>query len=74
MNKEPALAGVEHAAKGSVLGLGDGQLPSALDLNPGRGVGAVEAGQRRLPRIRGLVALCLVDIVGNFMMMLAYCS
>lgn len=68
------LTVVKHGTESGLLGAGNSQLPVALDLDPALGIGAVEAGQRRLPRIRGLVALCLVDIVGNFMMMLAYCS
>lgn len=67
------LAVVKHGTEGGLLGTGNSQLPVALDLDPALGVGAVEAGQRRLPRIRGLVALCLVDVVGNLVMMLACC-
>lgn len=36
----------------------------ALDLDPTLGVGAVEAAQRRLPRIRAPITLGLVDVVG----------
>jgi hypothetical protein len=67
------LAVVKHGTESSLLGAGNSQLPVALNLDPALGVGAVEAGQRRLPRIRGLVALCLVDIVGNLVKMLACC-
>jgi len=51
------LAVVKHGTESGLLGAGNSQLPVALDLDPALGVGAVEAGQRRLPRIRGLVAL-----------------
>ena len=60
------LAVVKHRAKSSLLSTCDGQLPVALNLDPALGVGAVEACQRRLPGIGGLVALGLVDIIGDF--------
>lgn len=37
----------------------------ALDADPALGVGAVEAAQGRLPRVRAAVALGLVDVVGD---------
>jgi hypothetical protein len=60
------LTEVKHGAESSLLGTGDGQLPVALNLDPALGVGAVEARQRRLPGIGRLVALGLVDVVGDY--------
>jgi hypothetical protein len=77
MNQVPNhidLTVVKHRTESGLLGAGNSQLPVALNLDPALGVGAVEAGQRRLPSIRGFVTLCLVDIVRNLMMMSAYCS
>lgn len=56
---------VEHIGQGSLLGAGDGQRPVALDLDPALGIGAVEAGQGRLPGGRSGAALGLVDVVGD---------
>ncbi len=59
------LAAVQHAAESSLLSGRNLELVVALDLDPALGVGAVEAAQGRLPRIRAAVALGLVDVVGD---------
>lgn len=59
------LAATEHIFQGSLLGRADGQAVGALDLDPGAGIGAVEAGQRGLPLVGALVTLALVDLVGD---------
>jgi hypothetical protein len=59
------LAPAQHALQRRLLGGADAELVGALDLDPGACVGAVEARQRRLPRVRALVTLALVDIVGD---------
>lgn len=64
-HSSPHLTVVKHGAESSLLGTGDGQLPVALNLDPTLGVGAVEARQGRLPGIGRLVALGLVDVVGD---------
>lgn len=55
----------QHAAERRLFGTGDRQLVVALDLDPALGIGAVEAGQRRLPQVGALVALGLVNVVCN---------
>ena len=47
-----ASAGAEHAGEGGLLGGGDGERPDVLHPDPHPGVGAVVAGQRRLPGVR----------------------
>lgn len=59
------LTSIQHACKSRLLGRGDSQRPVALDGDVGARVGAVEALQRRLPRVGGLVALGRVDVVGD---------
>lgn len=57
------LTSCQHASQGSLLGARDGQIPVGLDLDPGSRVDAVEAGQRRLPRVGAPVSLGLVHVV-----------
>lgn len=59
------LAGVKHGGEGSLLSRSDGEGPVGLDLDPSASVGAVEAGDGRLPGVGALVALGLVDGVGD---------
>lgn len=56
---------VEHGSQRVLLSAGDGERPVRLYRNPAAGVGAVEARQRWLPRVRAFVALGLVDLVGD---------
>lgn len=56
---------VEHGSQRVLLSASDGQGPVRLYRNPAAGVGAVKARQRWLPRVRALVALGLVDLVGD---------
>ena len=51
------LAASKHALQSRLLGSANAETVGALDLDPGLGVVAVHAGQRRLPLIRALVAL-----------------
>lgn len=57
------LTSVEHGGQRRLLGRRHRQLPRRLDLHPAPGVGAVEGRERRLPLVRALVALFLVDVV-----------
>ena len=54
------LARAKHLFEGGLLSGADGELVGALDLNPGGGVLAVNARQRRLPLVGALVALLRV--------------
>ncbi len=47
----PASAGAEHAGQAGLLGGGDGERPDVLHPDPHPGVGAVVAGERRLPGV-----------------------
>ena len=58
-------AGGEHAVQGRLLRAVDRQGVVPLHLDPGPGVRAPERRQRRLPGRRVLVALGLVDVVGD---------
>jgi hypothetical protein len=64
-NSPTFLASVHHAFQRRLLRRRDTQLPFGLDLHPTLGVGAVERSQRRLPHVRALIALGLVQVVGD---------
>ena len=59
------LAGVQHTRQRRLLRTRDSQTIHALNLNPHLRIRAVVACQRGLPLLRALVALSLVDIVGD---------
>jgi hypothetical protein len=52
-----SLAGTQHLLEGGLLGGADGQAVGGLDLDPGGGVVAVDAGHLRLPLVGAFVAL-----------------
>lgn len=58
-------AGAEELLESSLLGRGDGEVVGGLDLDPGGGVVAVDAGQGRRPLVGGLVALGRVGGAGD---------
>lgn len=51
------LASIKHGCQRSLLSTGDFQAVSAFDSDPGRSISAVEAGKRRLPLVRAVIAL-----------------
>lgn len=59
------LARAEHVLQRSLLSRANSQVISALDLDPGGSVVAVDAGQRRRPLIGALVALLRVGGAGD---------
>jgi len=56
---------VERARECGLLGGVDGQVVVVLDLNPGNDVVALEGIERGEPGSRVLVALRLVEIIGD---------
>src|SRR5205814_9334794 len=58
-------AGVEHGLQGALLGGLKPQAPHVFAADPHLGVGAAVRRARRLPGGRVLVALGLVDVVGD---------
>lgn len=57
------LAVGQDALQSALLGSRDGQAVVALDLHPGLGVGALEAGRGREVALRALVALGAVGVL-----------
>jgi hypothetical protein len=61
----PHLTSPQHSRQRALLGGRNRKRIHTLDPDPHLGVRAVVAGERRLPVLGALVALCLVDVVGD---------
>ena len=60
-----SLAGAQHLLEGGLLSRADGQAVGGLDLDPGGGVVAVDAGDGGLPLVGAGVALLGVGGAGD---------